>query len=101
MNLAMSEKQFEKKCVELALFYGWFERKCEWIGRRGCPDRLFIKDGRHVFVEFKRPDGTGAVAELQLREHERLEAAGAEVFVVETYAEFRAALRIESPDDGV
>jgi hypothetical protein len=40
---------------------------------------MFIKDGRVVFIEFKRPGG--GLTSGQAREIERLRAAGAEVHV--------------------
>jgi hypothetical protein len=59
-------------------------RKAQWIGRRGCPDRLVLLPGRAVWVELKRP---GEVPEPhQLREHERLRLAGMRVEVIDTLA---------------
>ena len=92
--MGMTETKFEEKCCDLAKFYGWHHRKLKWIGRRGAADRLFLKDGRAVFVEFKRPDGTGSLSANQEREIQKLRDAGAEVWVVDSYVEFREALGI-------
>ena len=63
---------------------GWLCRKVSWPGRRAAMDRLFVKEGRHVWIEFKAP---GEDAEpLQSREHKRFRAAGAEVYVIDNVA---------------
>ena len=60
---------------------GWLVRKVQWVGRRNAPDRLFAKDGRVVFIEFKRPGGK--LLRGQPREIEAFRAAGVEVFVAD------------------
>jgi hypothetical protein len=85
----MVEIAVEMPVVKRAERAGWFVRKVGWIGRRDAPDRLFIKGGRTVWIEFK---DYGEVARLsQKLEHERMRAAGAEVYVCDTVSE---ALRI-------
>ena len=59
--------------------YGGEVRKVEWSGRRGAPDLLVLMPGRHFFIEVKAP-GEKPRPE-QVREHERLSAAGFDVFV--------------------
>lgn len=51
----------------------------KWVspGRDGVPDRIVILRGQVWFVEVKTDDGTLSVA--QMREHERLAKAGAQV----------------------
>lgn len=70
----MSEElQIELEAVAKAEMAGWLVRKVSWIGRRGAPDRLFLKDDRAVFIEFKRP---GEEPEgQQLREFNRIKKA--------------------------
>jgi len=86
----MLESYVERKVCEFAESLGWLVRKLSWIGRRGAPDRLFIRGGRIVLIEFKRP---GGVLELhQEREIARLRAAGAEVHVIDTVAAGMAVL---------
>jgi hypothetical protein len=63
---------------------GWLVRKVSWPGRRAAMDRLFLKKGRHVWIEFKAP---GEPAEpLQVREHKRFRLHGAEVHVIDDVA---------------
>lgn len=59
-------------------------RKVRWEGVAHAPDLLVMFPGRFCFVETKRP---GAVARPgQAREHERMRAAGMEVFVLDSLA---------------
>lgn len=78
----MLEDAVESYVVTQAENAGWFCRKLSWIGRIGAPDRVFAKDGRTVWIEFKRPK-KGA-AEMQAREHKRMRDAGMEVHVCDT-----------------
>lgn len=73
----MIEKAVEMPVVVRAEKAGWFVRKVQWPGRNGAPDRVFIKDGRVVWIEFKRPGEKPRLS--QVLEHDRMRAAGAEV----------------------
>ena len=79
------ESKIEKTSRLLAQKRGWFQIKIEKASVNGFPDRLFIKDGRTVYVEFKndngrlRPEQDRVIA--QMREH------GAEVYVISTKEE--------------
>jgi hypothetical protein len=86
------EAGLELTIVDEAEADGWFVRKVQWPGRKGAPDRVFIKGGRTVWIEFKRPDGKGHLARIQARNRDDMIAAGAEVYVVETYAHARQIL---------
>ena len=81
----MIEKAVEMPVVRRAERSGWFVRKLEWPGRAGAPDRLFIKDARVVFIEFKRPGGQPRLS--QIVEHDRMRAAGAEIHVCDNAAD--------------
>jgi hypothetical protein len=72
------ESPIETGVVACAEADGWFSRKLEWVGRKGAPDRLFIKDGRVVFMEFK-DDGKECTGQ-QLNEVVRMKSAGAEIY---------------------
>lgn len=75
------ESYIEGKVIEAAKKNGWFHRKVKWRNSRDAPDDLFIKDGRHVWVEFKSPGEPPRKA--QLDEHEEMRKYGAEVYVVD------------------
>lgn len=60
-------------------------RKVQWIGRRGCPDRLLLYRGG-IFIELKRPKG-GKLSLHQLREHKLLQDTGFKVLNISTKEE--------------
>lgn len=71
----------EYVCTEAEL-HGWLVRKLAWIGRRGGPDRFFLKNGRIVLIEFKSPRKSNDGLEgTQSKEVQRLIEHGAEVYV--------------------
>ena len=80
----MLESGIEEKVQKFAEARGWLVRKMKWIGRRGAHDRLYIREGRVVFVEFKQAGKTPDP--LQEREHRRFEEHGAEQVVIDSVA---------------
>ena len=86
------EKHIEAKVRAKAIEAGWLCYKFTSPSRRSVPDRLFIRDGRVVFIEFKRPGGK--LTSGQEREIERLRKAGAEVHVCYSVEEACDALGI-------
>jgi hypothetical protein len=48
------EKNLERHCVSLALSQGWWVRKFSSPRHVGVPDRIFAKNGRIRFIEFKQ-----------------------------------------------
>ena len=78
------EDVIERTVVNKAEADGWLVRKVAWPGRRAAMDRLFVKGGRTVWIEFKAP---GQKPEpLQAREHKRFREHGAEVHVIDNAA---------------
>lgn len=89
----MREIVVEHSSVELAEQTGWYVKKMQFIGVRGCPDRWFFKKGRLLIVEFKklgRPlDGH------QVRRRAELHNAGFRVHVIDTFEDFAKLLKSE------
>lgn len=77
-----AEEVIEKEACSKALKAGWLNRKVQWIGRNGAPDRVFFGHGRCVFIEFKDP--TQEPKGQQARELERLKKAYPEVYVCDS-----------------
>jgi len=77
----MLESYVERKVCDYAKRRGWLVRKLQWIGRHGAPDRVFVKSGRIVFVEFKAPGRKPT--KNQEQEIARLRREGCEVHVVD------------------
>ena len=48
-----AEKKLEKRCTDVAKANGWWSRKFSSPSNRGVPDRIFIKEGMVIFIEFK------------------------------------------------
>ncbi len=68
---------------------GLIQRKAQWIGRKGAPDRVvLLPEERVEWVELKAPDGR--LSGAQVREHARLCAAGQTVTVIRNIEEARA-----------
>ena len=85
MEQQVREENVELEVVAKAEMAGWLVRKVQWIGRRGAPDRVFIKDGRLVLIEFKRP-GKEPIGQ-QRREFNRIKAAYPETYWTDDVAE--------------
>ncbi len=79
-----SEKAIEKKVVAWATAQGFYTRKFSSPAHRGVPDRIFIRKGCVVFLEFKRPgkEPTELQArELMLLKDQKIEAAWCDSFI--------------------
>jgi hypothetical protein len=75
------ESSIEHRVCERARENGWLVRKLAWIGRRGAPDRLFMKGGVAIFVEFKQSKKKAAAHQNQ--EHVKMRAAGMYVLIID------------------
>ena len=94
------EKSIEKTVCDLAEAAGYFVRKVKWPGVDGAPDRLFIRNGLHVWIEFKdRGKRETGLAILQKRNREKMQAAGAEVHVVDSVRKACIILNLPSTFD--
>ncbi|MCD7803102.1 MAG: hypothetical protein LUH09_09450, partial [Clostridiales bacterium] len=82
------EKELEAACTRYAREQGWLSVKLENTGHTGIPDRLFLKDGRAVFVEFKTP-GSGRLSLFQSHWLERLEKEQFTAVVIRDEEEFK------------
>lgn len=60
---------------------GWLARRMQFIGRRGCPDTWFFRQGRVIIVEFK--DHGKPPDEQQSRRIRELREAGMEVHIID------------------
>lgn len=87
---ALESEVQEPVCTE-ARAAGWHQRRLKWANRVGAPDDLFIKDGRVVFIEFKRPSG-GRRRGIQKKEARLINEHGGEAYFCETVEEGRRIL---------
>lgn len=81
------ESKVEGRCCEYAQGRGWWVSKFTAPGKKAVPDRVFIRDGVVLFVEFKRP---GEEPTLQQRNrHRQMKAKGANVTWVDNFEDFK------------
>lgn len=88
--MAGPEATEERAANKIAKERGWLCEKVQGY-RNGWPDRLYVKNGRHVWVEWKR-DNKDPTEQQELR-HKEMREAGMEVYVWRHRSEARAVLR--------
>lgn len=88
--MSVLEKSIEQAVKKYAEKGGCLSYKMNGPGHRGWPDRLFMYDGKVMFIEFKR-EGRKPTP-LQTEIHTRLRKAGFDVFVVDSVALGKAAV---------
>jgi hypothetical protein len=66
----MTESKFEQKWSKKAAARGWLPIKIIQANMNGLPDRMYLKDGKVFFVEFK--SATGKLRPLQQYRIEQL-----------------------------
>jgi len=88
----MLESAIERKCVNHAEKVGCL---CFKVQRRSYPDRLIVFPGTHdiILVEFKKPGETPR--KDQKRTIRKLRDRGFDVFVIDSFDEFRTMLEYE------
>lgn len=84
------ERYIEKKVAEYGKKLGWLTRKLQWLGHHGAPDRVFIRSGRILFIEFKQLGKKPT--DHQALEMGRLRDAGMEVHLIDSVEKGKALL---------
>ena len=82
----MRESTIEANCSKWAKGNGWLGFKFSSPQQRGVPDRLYIKDGSTVYVEFKAPGKLPT--KYQLHTIAKMQAKGATVHVIDDLKDF-------------
>lgn len=85
----MLESKIEAQCVKWAKDNGWLSYKFVSPSNRGVPDRMFLRDGKTVFVEFKQPSKKPST--LQARQIVLLKSYDFKVFVITSLEGFKIA----------
>lgn len=79
---------------DYAQLRGWWTIKVESPTCNGIPDRLYLRRGIYVWVEWKRPgrapDGLSAIQRVRIKE---MREHGATVYVLDDMDEFREIMR--------
>ena len=81
----MLESKIEKDSVKEAAKHGWLSYKFLSQLNKGLPDRLYIKNGHTVYIEYKQPGKT--VSKLQAKVHQIFAKHGVKVHVCTSVAE--------------
>lgn len=81
------ESKVEKECCEYATGRGWWVSKFTAPGKKAVPDRVMIRRGVVVFVEFKRP--TKEPTKQQEHRHKEMTKHGANVFWTDNFNDFK------------
>lgn len=91
----MRESRVENNLVRGVKRQGGDVRKVAWLGRKHAPDRLVLwpLHSAHDLVELKAPGKTARAG--QAREHDRLRAAGFNVYVLDTIGKVNAYLEMK------
>lgn len=90
------EKDIQREIVKHLKDSGWEvmvirERFAGRPSDPGIPDVVAIKSGRTMWLEVKRPNGI--VRKTQVKRHKDMRSQGAEVYVVRSIEDVRAAIK--------
>lgn len=77
----MRESEIEKKVSLFAKSKNWLSYKFVSPANRAVPDRLYIKEGKVIFIEFKAPGKRPT--KLQDKVINRIRDHGVEVYVID------------------
>jgi len=78
----MRESTIEKKADQVARQNGWYAIKMKSVNNNGLPDKLYIRNGVFLFVEYKAPNEKPR--KLQQFVIEQLTQHGAKVVVIDS-----------------
>lgn len=90
---SVTGSKIEKAAVAWAELRGWLCIKIAKTSIRGYPDRVFIREGRHVWVEFKGKDNGERLTTNQERRIADLKEHDADIFVCRCLADFKYRMR--------
>ncbi len=79
--MTVLEKTIEKRVNEYAQTKGWLVYKFVSPNKRGLPDRIYLRNGIAMFIEFKQRGKKPSA--LQLKEIDKLRKEGFNVRVVD------------------
>lgn len=78
------ESKVKTRCCEKLESWGWYVLHLIQTNKNGITDTLIVRDGRYVWIEFKR-DENSTPEPLQLYRISELRNLGCEVMVVNAY----------------
>ncbi|WP_440682088.1 hypothetical protein [Cysteiniphilum halobium] len=81
MTALLKESTIEKRVTQYAKSHGWLSYKWHTTHQKGLPDRLFLKQGNILMVEFKAQGAKPT--KLQCHTHQQLIEQGFNVHVID------------------
>lgn len=88
----MLERDIEKKVSDYAKSKGWLSYKFTSPSNRAVPDRIYLRGGNTLFIEFKAPGKKPT--KLQLHAHKQFRQHGFIVQVIDTVDAGKAIIDI-------
>lgn len=85
-----AESKIEKPACEAAPGTVGLSVSFKTHNNKGAPDRMFMKAGNVLFVEFKDPDGY--LSKLQIYEHKQYAKKGVKVHVIDSIEDFKTLI---------
>lgn len=88
--MADLESRIEQKTTDYAKSLGMLSLKLNVVGQSGWPDRLYIWNGRVLFVEFKAAKEKPRPVQVEI--HKRLAERGIQTLVVDNLIDGRRVI---------
>lgn len=85
------ESKVEKEACKYAELRGWMVVKLMLCSIDSMPDRMFMRKGVVIFIEFKRPGEEATVK--QAKRHRDIQAKGVKTFVCDDLDQAKEILR--------
>lgn len=98
----MLEKELEKKCCNYAKKHNYICIKLAnyGLGSNFYPDRLFLRNGKIFFVEFKNPNKKGKLSLGQREYFKDVEEQDCNIYIVDNYDYFKNIIDKEINNNG-
>lgn len=85
------ESKIQSEGRDYAKIRGWLAIKVTTSSTNGWPDFYYLRRGRHVWVEWKKPDGT--VDPHQIERHKEIVLHGGEIYVFDNLDDFKKVMQ--------
>lgn len=93
-NRPLIESDNTSAAREYARLRGWWTIKIETDSCNGVPDRLYLRRGIYVWVEWKRPGrGDDGLSAIQVKRIKEMKEHGATVYVLDDMDEFKRIMK--------
>jgi hypothetical protein len=91
MTRSKLESDIVSEAHDYAIIRGWWTIKVESPTKNGIPDRLYLRRGVYVWIEWKKPGGT--LRPIQVTRIAEMKKHGATVYVFDNLNDAKAVLK--------